>query len=129
MEETDAFRILRAMLASAGAEWAEEGGVLRFRSRREAMLWETACRPCSGGLLIYGRFPFSVGDREKGRRICEEYNRRLVRGALYLAGDGFPVYRCRAETEDPYDAEKRIAAALEYSARVMAFAWGRLSGI
>ncbi len=120
-------RLLRALLDDEGAEWTEENGFLRFRSQHDGMLWETACRACSGAILFYGRFPFRTAEPDRARRICEELNRRLVRGALYLAEDGAPVYRCRAELDDVYGAEERIAAALRYGAQVMAHAWGRLS--
>jgi len=127
MDENDAMRLLRALLEEKGAEWTEQGGYLRFRSRSGAMLWETACRAGDGALLIYGRFPFRAADPERARRICGELNRHLVRGALYLAEDGSPVYRCRAELDDVYGAKERIAAALQYEAQVIAYAWGRLN--
>ena len=127
MKENDAMQLLRALLDREGAEWTEENGFLRFRLQHGGMLWETACRACDGALLFYGRFPFRTTEPERARRVCEEFNRRLVRGALYLAEDGTPVYRCRAELDDVYGAEDRIAAALHYSAQVMAHVWSRLS--
>ena len=129
MDETDALRVLRALLESEGAEWRGENGWLRFRSKHGAMEWETDCRECGGAMLLYGRFPFRCADAHEARRYCEEINRKLVRGALYLAEDGTPVYRCSAETDDVYTAEQRIAEALRYSAQVIAYCWGRLSGI
>ena len=129
MNEEEAMRLLKALLDGAGAEWTEESGWLRFRLRRDAMLWECACRPCADRMLIYGRFPFRCGDPDRARQVCEEYNRQLVRGALFLAEDGRPVYRCSADMDDIYAAEDRLAAALRYSAQVMAHCWGRLSGI
>ena len=129
MEETDALRALRALLEREGAEWREENGWLRFRSKHGAMLWETSCLVCEDVMLFYGRFPFRCADPDEARRFCEEMNRKLVRGALYLQEDGAPVYRCTAETDDVYCTEQRIAGALGYSARVMAYCWGRLSGM
>jgi len=128
MNEEEAKRLLIALLESVGAEWTEESGWLRFRSRHDGMLWETACRPCPGALLLYGRFPFTPREREKARRLCEELNRRLIRGALFLGEDGSPVYRCRAELDDVFGAEDRLEAALEYSAQVITHYWGRLAG-
>ena len=127
MREDDAMQLVKTLLESEGAQWAEESGWLRFRSRCDAMVWETACRPCDGAVLLYGCFPFRAAEPDKMRRVCEEINRKLVRGALYLAEDGSPVYRCRAELDDVYGAEERIAAALRYSAQVMSHSWGRLS--
>ena len=128
MQETDALRILQALLERESAEWREENGWLRFRSKHGAMLWETACTVSDGATLFYGRFPFRCADADEARRFCEEMNRRLVRGALYLTEDGTPVYRCSAETDDPYCAEQRITEALRYGAQVMAYCWGKLSG-
>ena len=129
MKEEDMIGLLKALLDSGGAEWTEESGWVRFRARHDAMLWETACRPGRDALLIYGRFPFRIAEPDRARRICEEINRRLVRGALFLTEDGTPVYRCAAELDDVYGAEDRITAALRYSAEVMAHSWGRLSAL
>ncbi len=129
MNEDEALRLLRSLLEDRGAEWIEESGWLRFRSRREGMLWETDCCARDGAVLVFGRFPFRCRDRTRAREICDEINRTLVRGALFLSEDGKPVYRCRAETDDVFGAEARIDAALRHSAGVMARYWGRLSGI
>ena len=129
MEEIDAMQVLRALLEREGVERREENGWLRFRSKHDAMLWETDCREADGAMLFYGRFPFRCVRPDEARTVCEEMNRRLIRGALYLAEDGTPVYRCAAETDDAYCAEQRIAEALRYSAQVIAYCWGRLSGV
>ena len=128
MKEEDALRVLRALLEREGAEWREENGWLRFRSKHGAMLWETSCRVCGSTMLFYGRFPFRCGDADGARRFCEELNRTLVRGALFLTEEGVPVYRCDAGTDDVYGAEERITSALKYSAQVIGHCWGRLSG-
>lgn len=128
MNEEDALRVLRALLDNEGAEWREENGWLRFRSKHGAMLWETSCRAAGGTLLFYGRLPFACGDADGARRLCEELNRRLVRGALFLTEEAVPVYRCSAETDDVYCLEQRIAEALKYSAQVITHCWGRFSG-
>jgi hypothetical protein len=122
-------RLLKALLDGEGVEWLEESGWLRFRAKRDAMLWETACRAIEDAVLLYGRFPFRCADPDEARRACGEINSRIVRGALFLAEDGYPVYRCRAELDDVFGAEDRLAAALRYSAQVMAHYWGRLSGL
>ncbi len=129
MKENEAIDLLKSLLDSEGAQWTEESGWIRFRLRHDAMLWETACRACGAAILIYGRFPFRVADADRARRICGEINRSLVRGAVYLAEDGSPVYRCRAELDDVYGAEDRITAALRYSAQVITHFWGRLAGM
>ena len=129
MNEDVTLRLLRSLLDGCGAEWIEESGWIRFRSRREGMLWETDCCMRDGAVLVYGRFPFHCRDTNKALKICDEINRTLTRGALFLTEDGAPVYRCRAETDDVFGAQERLDAALHHSARVMAQYWGRLSGI
>ena len=64
---------------------------------------------------------------DRARRLCEEINRELLRGALFLAEDGSPIYRCTAELYDAYCAGDAIISALRYSAQVMAHYWGKLS--
>ena len=128
MNEAETMRLLRTLLESEGAEWTEENGFIRFRSRHEGMLWETACRPCPGAMLIYARFPVTPGEPEKARKLCEEGNRVLTRGALFPGEDGSPVYRCRAELDDVFNAQTRLEAALEYSAQVITHYWGRFAG-
>lgn len=127
MKHDDAMRLVKTLLDNEGAEWTEENGWLRFRTQHGAALWETVCRVCEGGALFYGRFPFRAAEPDKARRACEELNRVLVRGALFLDEDGSIVYRCRAELDDVYGAEERIAAALRYGAQVVTHYWGRLS--
>ena len=127
MKEDEAIEMLKALLARESAEWTEESGFLRFRMQHGGMLWETACRPSREALLFYARFPFRCREPDTARRRCEEINRRLVRGALFLGEDDSPGYRCRAELDDVYGAEERILAALRYSAEVVARYWGRLS--
>ena len=129
MKEEDSLRVLRSLLISEGAEWHEENGWLRFRSKQGPMLWETCCMAVPNAVLIYGRFPFFCRDADRARRLCDELNGRFVRGALFITDEGAPVYRCTAETDDIYGAEQRIAEALRYSAQVIAHCWGRFSGI
>ncbi len=129
MKEEETARLLKALLDSEGVEWSEEGGFIRFRLKRDGMLWEIACRGCGEAMVFYGRFPFRVPDTDRARRLCEKINRELLRGALFLAEDGCPVYRCTAELFDAYGAEDALISALRYSAQVTAHYWGRLSGL
>ena len=128
MDEKQALKLLKSLLERKGAAWIEEGGFLRFRARKGAMLWELACRAREGELLVYARFPFSCRRPAEARSLCERINRVLTRGALFLGEDAAPVYRCRAELDDVYGAEERVEKALAYSAQVMARYWGPLSG-
>ena len=115
MRENEAIRLLEAVLTREGAEWREESGWVRFRLRHGAAVWETACRAQKDALLLYGRFPFRCGDPDRAGRLCAEINRQLVRGAVFLTEDGYPVYRCRAEMDDVYGAEERLTQALRCS--------------
>ncbi len=129
MKENDAIRLIKNLLDSEGCEWAEERGWLRFRVKHDAMLWETACMVRDRSAVFYGRFPFGCSDLTRARRICNEINGQILRGALFIEEDGHPVYRCRADVDDVYNAEDRIMAAIRYNAQVMSGFWGRLSGI
>ncbi len=128
MKEKEALELLRSLLELEGAGWTEERGFLRFRSKRDGMLWETACRARDGALVFYSRFPFTCREPDRVLRLCGEINRQLIRGAVFPGEDGSPVYRCLAELDDVYGAEERIMEALRYSAGVMARWWGPLAG-
>ena len=129
MNEEEITRMLRSLLEREGAAWTADGGDTRFRLRHDGMVWETLCRPRDGLLMVYGRFPFRCADVDRARRVCDEANATLVRGALYVLADGSPVYRCTAELDDVYGAEERLTAALQYSAQTVTHFWGRLSGL
>ena len=120
-------RELLALLEDSGVRWAEDAGLIRFRARRDGMVWETDCRVLRGQVLIYARFPFQAAERGAVLRRCDRVNARLIRGAMFLPEDGRPVYRCRAELDDVFGARERLTAALEYSAEVVARFWGELS--
>ena len=126
MEEQAVRRTLFALLSESGVEWSEDAGYIRFRARRDGMVWETDCRAMDGQVLFYFRFPFRAADREKTRRVCNELNARLMRGALFVAEDGSPVYRCRAELDDVFLASARLSKALEYGAAAVVRYWGEL---
>lgn len=129
MEAKDTRRLLIALLEDSGAAWREEAGLIRFRVAREGMAWETACRCERDQILCYGRYPFAAADRARCLERCNEVNDRAVGGAMFLAGDGRPVFRTRAELADLYEARRRLIRALEYNAAVMARFWGRFSGV
>jgi hypothetical protein len=129
MKEEDMLRLLRALLDAEGVEWVEEGGWLRYRMEHDAMTWETSCCPCTDGMLFFGLLSFRCRDKDRAWRVCGELNRQLVTGALFLTQDGNPVYRCRAVLDDVYCAQERLEAALRYSAQVIAYCWGRFSGL
>ena len=63
MDEESTRKTLLALLERGGAEYVETNGFVRFRTRRDGMLWETLCRCGNGEALIYGRYPFCAEDR------------------------------------------------------------------
>ena len=127
MKEEDIVRLLKALLDGESVEWREESGFIRFRLEHGGAVWETDCRACGESAVFYGRFPFRVSDAGRARRLCDELNRELLRGSLFLTEDGSPVFRCTAELADIYCAEKALVSALRYSAQAVTHYWGRLS--
>lgn len=127
MLKADTIRaMLLTLLEDSGAQWQEEQGLIRFRLRRDGMVWETACRCLEGELLVYGRYPFTA-DCARGLALCSRVNAQTVRGAMFLPEDGQAVYRTRAELDDPYDARIRMLRALEYNAAAIARFWGDMA--
>lgn len=124
MDETQVRKELAALLDDSGAAWTEERGLIRFRLRRDGMLWEAECRPLPGQVLIYGRYPFTVQSQGPALGLCNKINAQVIRGAMFLAPGGMLVFRTRAELDDSYGARGRLAAALEYNAEVIAHFWG-----
>lgn len=116
--------LLTALLADSGATWTERAGLVCFRLCREGMVWETACRCLDGRVLIYGRYPFSVGGGPDFGPVCSRVNSQVVEGALFLPPDGRPVFRTGARLYELWDARTRVADALEYNGAVVARFWG-----
>lgn len=129
MKAWETRELLIALLEDSGASWREDLGLIRFRFAREGMTWEVACRCEADQILCYGCYPFSSTDRARCLERCDEINRQAVEGAMFLPKDGRPVFRTRAELEDPYGARRRLIRALEYNAAVVARFWGTLCGI
>ena len=128
MDEEQVRREAAALLEASGADWTEAPGLLRFRLRRDALCWETDCRPLPGQALFYGRYPFRVKDRAAAALVCSYVNARVLRGGMFLSREGSMVFRTRAELEDPRSAREHLAAALEYNAEVIAHCWASAAG-
>ena len=125
MREEDVRRVLLALLEEGGAAYVEENGYVRFRMERDGLLWETACRCTAGAVLIYGRCPFRVKNRDAALRECSDVNCRMTRGAAFLPEDGQIVFRTRADMSDIFDARERLDDALRYNAAALVRFWGR----
>ncbi len=126
MEATEIRRALAALLDDSGADWREAAGCLCFRLRRGGALLELACRPLDGRLLVYGRYPFPAGDRQRALARCSEVNGRVLQGAMFLDG-GRVVFRTEAALPDDYEAPLRMQEAIAYNADVLLHFWGRLA--
>ena len=127
MREPQTRAVLTALLDDSGAAWTTQVGWICFRMERDGGIWEMRCLPMDEQVLCYGRYPFRIEDRGEGLRRCDEVNRQAVRGAMFLPDDGQPVFRTRAELDDAYGARKRLAAAIEYNAAIIARFWGLMS--
>ena len=127
LRENEIQRVLTALLEDSGTAWRTQGGLIRFRLRRDGMTWETACRCLEGRLLAYGRCPFVIGDIPGFLAQCSRINSQVVQGALFLPEDSCPVFRTGARLYGLYDARERIAHALEYNAAVIARFWGQMA--
>ncbi len=119
--------ILTALLEDSGAAWKSEDGALRFRLTREGMVWENACRCRDGALLVYGRYPFPIGDPPAFHRAASRVNSQVIEGAMFLPRDLRPVFRTTARLCELYDARERIAHALEYNGAVVVRFWGEIA--
>lgn len=87
--------------------------------------WETVCI-CRGSLLlIYGRFPFSVRNYGQVRAFCEDVNRQVVSGSMFLLEERV-VFRTSADLFDAYTAHEQIGRAMEYNANVITRFWTQI---
>lgn len=126
MNREQAERLLTDFLDERGVAWARERGYVRFRVRSGGACWEMDCRYAGHWLLIYGRCPFQVSDREAALAACNEANLSLTDGAWALPEDGRPVFRTAADVEDIYDAAYRLQHTLRRSVTAVVRWWGRL---
>ena len=127
MREPQTRAVLTALLNESGAVWTTEMGWIRFRIERNGCLWEMCCLPMDGEVLCYGRYPFRLENRTEALRHCNEVNRQAARGAMFLSDDGRPAFRTRAELDDAYGARRRLKAAIEYNAAILARFWNVMS--
>ena len=88
--------------------------------------WETLCICKEQMVLVYGRYPFPVMESEGIRAVCEEINRQVVMGSMFVNEDRV-VFRTGADLFDAYSAYEYIGRALEYNAAVMVRFWSRVA--
>lgn len=117
---------LAALLERSGVEFVREGELFRFRFASGGCTWQTVCRCMGSRVLVYGIHPAPVTDPSRALALCGEINSRVVEGSLFLQEERF-VFRTGARLTERFEAQTRIAAALEYNAAVLSHWWERLA--
>ena len=117
---------LAALLERSGVDFVREDGQFRFRFSSGGCTWQTVCR-CQGDLvLVYGVHPAQVTDAARALALCGRLNARLAEGSLFLQEERF-VFRTSAHLTEAFEAQSRIARALEYNAAVLSRWWERMA--
>ena len=117
---------LSALLERSGVDFVREDGQFRFRFSSGGCTWQTVCR-CQGDLvLVYGVHPAPVTDAARALALCGRLNARLAEGSLFLQEERF-VFRTSAHLTEAFEAQSRIARALEYNAAVLSRWWERMA--
>lgn len=117
---------LSALLERSGVDFVREDGQFRFRFSSGGCTWQTVCR-CQGDLvLVYGVHPAPVTDPARALALCGWLNARLAEGSLFLQEERF-VFRTSAHLTEAFEAQARIARALEYNAAVLSRWWERMA--
>lgn len=117
---------LAALLERSGVDFVREEDRFRLRFSSGGCTWQTVCR-CRGDLvLVYGVHPAPVTDPARALALCGRLNARLVEGSLFLQEERF-VFRTSAHLTEAFEAQARIAHALEYNAAVLSRWWERMA--
>ena len=117
---------LAALLERSGVDFVREDGQFRFRFSSGGCTWQTVCR-CQGDLvLVYGVHPAPVTDPARALALCGWLNARLAEGSLFLQEEHL-VFRTSARLTEAFEAQSRIAHALEYNAAVLSRWWERMA--
>ena len=117
---------LTALLERSGVDFVRQKDLFRFRFTSGGCTWQTVCR-CQGDLvLVYGVHPAPVEDAAAALALCSGLNAQVVRGSFFLQEERI-VFRTSAQLTERFEAQSRIAAALEYNAAVLSRWWERLA--
>ena len=117
---------LAALLERSGVDFVRRGDQFWFRFTSGGCVWQTVCRCQDSLVLIYGVHPAPVTDSARAQALCSRLNSRLVEGSFFLREGRF-VFRTSARLTEAFEAQARIAAALEYNAAVLSHWWERLA--
>lgn len=121
--------LLFQLLEEGGVAWRREMGDILFSLTSGGMTWDVACRFWKEGVLVYGRWPFRLEGDRRGRVLedCGSINSRLLRGSVFLTGEGRAVFRTWADLSDPFSAREALSGAIAYNTAVITRSWGRLA--
>lgn len=122
----DAAEELEALLQRSGVDYLREGRRFRFRFTSRGCSWQTVCDCKEELALVYGIHPARVEAEETALALCSQLNARLTEGGFFLQ-DGCFVFRTSARLTERFEAQERIASALEYNAAVLSTYWERLA--
>ena len=117
---------LEALLGRSGVDYLREGARFRFRFTSRGCTWQTVCDCCGELVLIYGVHPARVGAPDTALALCSRLNARVTEGSFFLQEERF-VFRTSARLTERFEAQERIAAALEYNAAALSTHWERLA--
>lgn len=131
MEQTfdrppDGGQELAALLERSGVDFVREGDRFRFRFAAGGCAWQMVCRCVEDRVLVYGVHPAPVLDEGGAAALCSRLNGRLAEGSLFLQ-EGHFIFRTSARLTEYFEAQERIAAALEYNAAVLSHWWEQLT--
>ena len=118
---------LEALLQRSGVDFRREGDQFRFRFTSGGCAWQTVCRCQGQWVLVYGIHPAPVRDPTRAQALCGRLNARVVRGSFFLQEGRF-IFRSSAYLSERFEAQARIADALEYNAAALSHWWQRLAG-
>lgn len=128
MEELPASAaVLEDLLRYNGFHYRGEDGQFHLVFTDRGCKWETTFLCLEGAVLIYGRYPFPAADTVQAQGLCQEINRQVLYGSMFLA-EGHLVFRTCADLYDPYSAYEQLGRALEYNAGVMIRFWRAACG-
>ena len=117
---------LAALLERSGVDFVRQGDQFRFRFASGGCAWQTVCQ-CRGDLvLVYGVHPVPVTDVPGALALCGTLNSQVVRGSFFLWEERI-VFRTSARLTEAFEAQERIAAALEYNAAAISRWWESLT--
>ena len=122
----DSGEALAALLERSGVDFVRRGDQFQFRFTAGGCTWQTVCRCQGDRVLVYGIHPAPVLDEGRAAALCSRLNSRLAEGSLFLQEGRF-VFRTGAQLTEAFEAQGRIAAALEYNAAVLSHWWERLT--